>query len=94
MVFMAMGKQVTADMIPFPHQVGDIRNHKVHSQHVLLWEHTAAVHDDDIIFILKNIHVFADFIHTAERDDPKPAGFLLLTLRAHSEPPFVRTNIQ
>ena len=72
MVFMAMGKEITADMIPFPHQIGDIRNHQVHSQHVFLGEHAAAVYDDDVIFVFKNIHVFAYFVHTTKRDNPQP----------------------
>ena len=94
MIFMAVGKQIAADMIPFAHQVGDIRDDKVHPQHVFLRKNTAAVHDDDVVFVFKNIHVFADLINTAERHDPQSAGFLFLALRAHSEPPFVRTNIQ
>ena len=72
MVFMAMGKQITADMIPFPHQIGDVRNHQVHSQHVFLREHTAAVHHNDVVFIFKNIHVLAYFVHTAQRHNPQP----------------------
>ena len=94
MILMAVGKQITADMIPLPHQIGDVRNHKVHAQHIFLGKNTAAVHHNDVVFIFENIHVLADLIHTAEGDDPQSAGLFFLCLRAHREPPFIRINIE
>ena len=94
MIFMAVGKQVAADMVPLSHQVSDIGNHKVHAQHIFFWKNAAAVHHDNIVFVFENIHVFADLVHSAEGYDPQPADFFFLCLRAHREPPFVHTYTQ
>ena len=92
MILMSVGEKITADMIPFAHQIGDVRNHQIHAEHVFLRKHTAAVHNNDVVFIFKNIHVFANLIHTAQGNNPQSANFFFLCLRTHREPPFVQTN--
>ena len=82
-VFMSVGKKIPPDMIPLAHQVGNIRNHQIHAQHVFLRENAAAVHDDDIVLVFEHIHVLSDFVHTAEGYDPEPTDFVLLCSRAH-----------
>ena len=87
MILMPVGKQISADMVLFAQQIGHIRNHQINPEHVLLREHAPAIHNDHIVLIFENGHVFADFIHAAQRDDSQFSHFFFFR-RGHWNPPF------
>ena len=65
-ILMAVGKQVTPNVLLLRYQVADIRDHQVNAQHIFLWENAAAVHHHNVVFILEDCHVLTNFIHTAQ----------------------------
>lgn len=48
MVFVAMGNEQALDAVLIFQYIGEIRNDKVHAEHIGIREHQAAVHQDHI----------------------------------------------
>ena len=55
MIFVTVGEQVAADMVAFSHQIGDVRDHQIHAQHIFFRKDAAAVDNDDIIFVFTHL---------------------------------------
>ena len=60
-VLVTMGNHYAPDAFPVLHQVANVRNYQVNAQHVFLGKHKPGINDDDVVFILHNHHVLADF---------------------------------
>ena len=83
MVFMAVGQKHPADAILVLDQVGHVGNDQIHAQHIFLRENGTAVHYQHILAVFHHGDVFAEFVHAAQRNDPK-LFFLLLCLLCHN----------
>ena len=68
-------QNVSADTVTVFDQVGNVGDDQVDAQHVLLGKDGTAVHHDDILAILNDINIFADFLDTAQRDDADFGSF-------------------
>ena len=68
-VLVAVGDKEAPQLLLVFHQIGKVRDHQVHTVHVLLGEAHAAVYHDHILTIFQDGDVFADLIQTAQRDN-------------------------
>ena len=71
MVFVAVGDDKGPDLVDILLQIGRIRNDQIDSQHVILGEGQAAVHDHDAVPVFKCSDIHPDLLESAERDDAK-----------------------
>ena len=69
MVFVAMGNEQALDAVLIFQYIGEIRNDKVHAEHIGIREHQAAVHQDHIALAFIQGDVFANFAQAAQRAD-------------------------
>ena len=51
-------------------QILEIRDDVVHPEHVIIGEHQAGIHDQDVAVVFVGHHVLADLAQAAEGDDP------------------------
>ena len=42
------------------HEIGNVGDHEIHAEHLLVRKGKAAIHNDDIVFILDHRHILAD----------------------------------
>ena len=68
-VFMAVRDNNALDAVLILDNIGEIRNDKVHPEHVAVREHDAAVHEDHIALTLVQSDVLANLAQTAQRHD-------------------------
>jgi len=52
-------------------QIGNVRDHKVYSQHLLIGEHQSAVYYEDIIPIFEDKHILSDFTQATKGNKPQ-----------------------
>lgn len=71
MILMTMRKHIAADTFFVCHQIAGVGDHQVDAQHIVLGEHGTAIDNDNIPVILKDRHIFADFIHASKGNDPQ-----------------------
>ena len=80
MVLVSMGKQVRAYALLVMREISDVGNNQVNAQHIRPGKDRTAIHNDDIVSILKRRHILADFANTTQRNNSQ--------LRHFSRPPF------
>ena len=68
-VLVAVGQDDRLDLVGALDQVGDVGDHQVDAQHLLLGEHQAGVDDQDPAVVLDRHHVDADLAQPTEGDD-------------------------
>ena len=71
MILVTVGQQNTADFILILFEVGDIRDNKVYTKHILIGKCETAVDYYDVVFIFKDGDVFSDLVQTAQKHDFK-----------------------
>ena len=69
MILMAVGDHKSFDLGNVLFQVGDIRNDKVDSKHVIFREGKSAVHYYYTIFILESCNIHSNLFQTAKRNN-------------------------
>ena len=69
MVFVTVSNHHTPDFLLILQQVGKIRDHQVHPQHIRIGEGQAAVHHQNIIAAFIGGEVFSDLSQSAQRND-------------------------
>ena len=68
MVFVTMGNDNTAYFIFVFYQVTHIGNDQVNAEHVVVRKCQTGIDNDNVITILDDRHVFADFTQTSQRN--------------------------
>ena len=68
-VFVAMGEDDGADVLPVLGEVGDVGHDDVDAEQLRFREHEAGVDDDDVVFPANCEAVHAEFAEAAEGDD-------------------------
>ncbi len=68
MVFMTVGDNNAPYFFLSFHDITQVGNHQVDTEHFFFGKHESGVNDDDIVFILQHHHVLAYFTQSAERD--------------------------
>ncbi len=71
MILVGVSDQEGADLLSVLAQVGDVGDHQIDPEHLLIGEHESTVDDDDVVAILEDVHVLADLPHASEGDDSK-----------------------
>ncbi len=66
-VLMAVREEDPDNVPTFLQQVGDVGQHEVDAEHVVLREHEARVDDEDLVLPLQGPHVDADLAEAAQR---------------------------
>ena len=66
MVFVAVGDEHTSKLFLIGDQVGKVRDHQIHTVHILFREAYAAVYHDHILAIFQNGNIFTDLIQSAQ----------------------------
>ncbi len=77
-VFVAVGEDDAADLLPVLTEIGDVGDDDVDPQHVRFGKHEAAVHHDDVVSVLKDGHVHPDLPHSTQGDDLQSASIFHL----------------
>ena len=67
-ILVAVGDQESANLVAVLPQVGDVGNDEVDAVHGLIGEHESAVDHDDVVAVLEDVHVLADFPYASEGD--------------------------
>ena len=70
-VLVAVGDDQRFDAVPILEQESDVGNDDVDAQKAFVGKFGTAVDDEDVVVILHDVHVFADFVDAAEGDDRK-----------------------
>src|SRR5438132_9025784 len=68
MVLVAVGDEDRPKVLATLDDVADVRDHKVDAEHILGRKHESAIDGDDVVAVLEQHHVLADFAEPAERD--------------------------
>ena len=69
-VLVSMREHNPADLIRIALHKGEIRQHQVYAQHIVVWERHAAVDDQHIALTLVEGKVFPDLIQAAQKVNP------------------------
>ena len=69
MILMTVGDDETFHPICIVLQIGDVRDHQVNSQHIILRKGQAAVHHNNTVLIFKGSNIHADLLQAAQRYD-------------------------
>ena len=69
MVFMTVGNKHAPQLLGVCDEVGKVRDHKIHTVHILIGEANAAIHYDHVFSVLQYGDILADLVQTAKRDD-------------------------
>lgn len=69
-VLVPMREHNPADLIRIALHKGEIRQHQVYAQHIVVWERHAAVDDQHIALTLVEGKVFPDLIQAAQKVNP------------------------
>jgi hypothetical protein len=75
-VFMAVGEEYAANLVAFFPEAGNIRNYQIDTEHMGFRKHESAVDNDDIIAMLEEHHIEADFAQPTEGYDPETFVFV------------------
>ena len=75
-VFMPVGEEDAEYPVRPVAKIRNIRDDEIDPQHVRFRKHEPAVHDDDVVAVLEDRHVEADFPEPTERNDVKRWLFL------------------
>src|SRR5256885_9867760 len=67
-VLVSVGEEDAEHLTVPLQQVGDVRQHEVDAEHVLLGKHEPRVDDEDLVLPLQGPHVDPDLAQTAKRD--------------------------
>ena len=68
-ILVTVGDEHTPELLLVGDQIGEVRDHQIHTVHILLGEAHAAVHHDHVLAVLQNGDVLADFIQSAQRNN-------------------------
>ena len=68
-VFVAVGNQDAPNHVAAFHQVGNVGDNHVHSQHIFAGKLDPAVHNDNVVAVLQGHHVLANFAEAAQGDN-------------------------
>ena len=68
-VLVAMGDEDAPNLVLVLDEVADVGDDHVDAVHIVIGEAHAAVHHHDVVAVLKDGHVLADLVETAQRDD-------------------------
>ena len=90
MILMTVGDNKALHFVDIVFQIGDVRNHQVDSEHVVLRKGQTAVHHNNTVFELKGSYVHSDLLQTAERNDPQ---FGIVNIFQKNSPFFLQRNI-
>ena len=78
MILMAVRNEIAAELPPsLCLQIAGVRDHQIDARHILARENRSDIHHNQIVLILINRHVLADFAQAAQRDDGLSLGSLL-----------------
>ena len=69
MILMAVRNEIAAELFLIVLQIARVRNHQIDARHILARENRSDIHHNQIVLILINRHVLADFAQAAQRDD-------------------------
>ena len=61
MVFVTMGNDDSSYFVPVFNQVTHVRDDEVDAEHIVIGEGQTGIDDDNVVSVLDNRHVFADF---------------------------------
>ena len=64
---MAVRDDIATQLVQIALEVGGIRDHQIHAQHIVIRKRNAAVDYQNIIAIFNDRHILADLIETTER---------------------------
>ena len=83
MVFMPVGQQDTPDPVGILFQIGIIRNHQIHPQHIFVRERQTAVDDDHIFFVFDDGQILTDLVQAAQHHDFDLACGMVVLFSCH-----------
>jgi hypothetical protein len=66
MIFVTMGQEDRANLVPVIDKIGHIRYNQINPQHIILRKGETGIENDDVIAILENGHILADFTQAAK----------------------------
>ena len=69
MVFMTMGEDDGADVLPVLGEIGDVRHDDIDAKELRFREHEAGIDNDDVVFPADREAVHAEFAESAEGDN-------------------------
>ena len=69
MILMSVRDHKAFDLGNIFFEVSHIRNDKVDSQHVILWERKSTVHNNNAVAVFKGCDVHSDLFQSAQRND-------------------------
>ena len=65
MVLVAMSEHKSLHLLDIILQIGDIRDHQVNAQHVILRKCQTAVHDNNTVSVFKGSNIHPDLLQSA-----------------------------
>ena len=68
-VLVRVRKQNGADLVAVLEEIGKVRDHDVHAEHLGIREHESRVDHDDVVAVFEHGHVETDLADAAQRDD-------------------------
>ena len=74
MILMSVGKDNSPELLLVFDDIGEIGDHEVYAEHVIVRESKSAVHDEHIVAALIQVQILSDLVKSAEGDNFKRRG--------------------
>ena len=69
MVFVTVGDDNAFHLVGSLFDIFKIGNDVINADHVIIWEHHASIHNQDLLIVFIDCHVFAHLAQTSEGDN-------------------------
>ena len=66
MILVSVGDHQTLHLVHMIHQIGDVRDAKVNSQHIIIRESQTAVHHNNTVLVLEGSNVHTDLFQSSQ----------------------------